>query len=126
MRFVGAAADPATRTFDVELEIPNPDGRLRDGVTAEFTVFAKKREAYLIPRSALTLDDKGAIGVRIVNENSEVEFAPVRLLGEDSNGVWTDGISKGQRLITRGQDFVKTGQRVNVVDPAELSAGAIP
>lgn len=124
VKFVAAAADPATRTFDVELEVPNEDGALRDGVTAEFTVFAKKRMAYRIPRSALTLDDNGAVGVRTLSPENAVGFAPLALLGEDAGGVWASGLEGEVQIITRGQDFVKTGQIVDVAALDMPASGA--
>jgi len=118
VRFVASAADPSTRTFDVELEIPNEEGRLRDGVTAEFTIFAAEREAHLIPRSSLTLSEEGNVGVRSVAENNVVEFTPVRLLGEGRDGVWIAGLTGAVRIITRGQEYVKAGQKVDVAPPS--------
>lgn len=121
VRVVATAADEATRTFEVQLEVPNGDGALRDGLTASFTVFADRREAYLIARSALSLDDRGRIGVRFVDAGDTVGFAPVALLGETDKGVWVSGLSGAVRVITRGQDFVTPGQKVAVAP-----AGAAP
>lgn len=115
VRFVSSAADPATRTFDVELEVPNEDGALRDGVTAEFTVFAKERNAHRVPRSALVLNDDGDIGVRAVGPDGVVVFFPVRLIGETMSGVWVSGLDGGVTLITRGQEYVSEGQAVTAV-----------
>lgn len=116
VRFVAKSADPLTRTFDVELEAPNEDGKLRDGVTAEFTVFAERRQAHRVPRSSLTLDDEGRIGVRLLDPNNIVVFAGVTLLGEAPDGVWVAGLEGDIRLITRGQEFVSPGQKVLVSD----------
>ncbi|MEO1243165.1 MAG: efflux RND transporter periplasmic adaptor subunit [Pseudomonadota bacterium] len=123
IRFVASAADPATRTFDVELEIPNTDGKLRDGVTAEFTVFAAEREAHRIPRSSLTLGEEGNVGVRSLASGDIVEFNAVRLLGEDPEGVWVAGLNGSARIITRGQEYVKAGQVVDVADPGAENEG---
>ena len=114
--FVAVAADPLTRTFDVELEVPNEDGALRDGVTAEFTVFAARRDAHLAPHAALTLDNNGSIGVKTVSADNHVSFTPVSLLGETAEGVWLSGLDGDVALITRGQDFVTDGQEVTVSD----------
>ena len=122
--FIAAAADPATRTFDVELEVPNKDGRLRDGVTAEFTIFARARQAYRIPRSALTLNDEGVVGVRTLSAENEVDFAPLQLLGETADGVWPAGLEGAVRIITRGQNYVATGQTVDAVSPEAARASA--
>src|SRR6478736_813627 len=36
IRFVAKTASPTTRTYRVEIELPNPDGSIPDGITAEF------------------------------------------------------------------------------------------
>lgn len=119
VRFVSTSADPATRTFDVELEVPNEDGALRDGVTAEFTVFAEERSAHLVPRSALVLDDGGDIGLKTLTADDIVEFEPVRLIGETPSGVWVAGLSGDARVITGGQLYVTEGQKVAAVGESE-------
>ena len=125
VRFVAASADPATRTFEVELEIPNEDGALKDGVTAEFTVFAAERNAHLIPRATLVLDDEGRIAVRTVNSDNKVKTTLVSLLGESAGGVWVQGLEGNVSLITRGQEFVTEGQTVATADKAQgVATGA--
>lgn len=114
VRLVGKTADPATRTFRVELEVPNPKGALRDGVTASFTVFVGRREAHLAPRSALSLDDNGRIGVRVLEPGDIVTFKPVTLLGETPEGVWVGGLEGEIDLIVRGHEYVREGQKVAV------------
>ncbi|MEL6111660.1 MAG: efflux RND transporter periplasmic adaptor subunit [Pseudomonadota bacterium] len=125
VRYVAQAADPATRTFDLELEIPNTDGKLRDGVTAQFSITASRRSAHVIKRAALVLNDEGAIGVRTV-EDGVVVFKPVTPLGDNANGFWVTGLEGVIALITRGQEFVVDGQTVDVAvntDADEPGAG---
>jgi multidrug efflux system membrane fusion protein len=112
VRFVAAAADPATRTFAVEIEIPNPDGRLRDGVTADIIVSGGARSALKAPRSALTLDDDGRVGVRVIDSANRARFHPVSIIGEEADGVWIAGLEGAQRVIVRGQEYVKDGEIV--------------
>ena len=116
IRFVASAADPATRTFNIELEVPNEDGALRDGVTADFTVFARSQKAYRVLRSSLVLNDDGDIGLRTLSPDNEVQFEKVRLLGEDAEGVLVTGLNGEARVITRGQEFVSAGQKVGVAE----------
>ncbi len=120
VRFVSASADPATRTFDVELQVPNDDGALRDGVTADFKVYAEESSAHRVPRSALVLDDDGQIGVRILTADNIVAFEPVRLIGETPSGVWVSGLNGAVRLIVRGQGYVGAGQKVEAVSASEI------
>ena len=92
-------------------------------MTADFTVFAKTREAYHIARSALVLNDAGEIGLRTLSPENDVQFEPVKLLGEDNTGIWVAGLNGSERVITRGQGFVSAGQKVDVAKKDE-PAGA--
>lgn len=121
VKFVASSADAATRTFRVELEIPNETGSLKDGVTADFTVFAARRNAHLIPRSSLTIDDRGRISVRTIGQADIVDVKNVTLLGESAQGVWVDGLEDPVSLVTRGQNFISDGQTVAVVQAASLT-----
>ena len=112
MSFIATSADEATRTFRVELEVPNPDGLLKDGVTAEFTVFSEDTNAYHLPRSSLVLNDDGIVGIRTLEDKDLVAFQPIRLLGEDDAGVWANGPEGDVRVITLGQDYVAAGETV--------------
>ena len=112
VRFVSKSSDAVTRTFEVQLEVPNTDGSLRDGLTADIRIFADRRDAHLVPRAALTFDDEGRIGVRVVNADQTVGFSEVSLLGEAENGVFVSGLQGAPRVIVRGQDFVAEGQKV--------------
>lgn len=114
IRFVGSAAEPATRTFRVELEVPNPEGRLRDGVTATMRIPLKGEAAHQLPSSALTLNDAGQLGVRVVERGDIAQFRPVKVLSGEGNGVWVGGLPRDVKVIVAGQDFVNDGQRVSL------------
>lgn len=121
--FLSRSADPETRTFRVEITVPNPDGGIRDGQTAEIVVEAQGARAHLLPASALTLDDEGRLGVRTV-EGDRAGFAPVTLLRDTPQGVWVAGLPDEAGVITLGQDYVIEGVPVDVTwrDPAGTGA----
>ncbi|WP_306115184.1 MULTISPECIES: efflux RND transporter periplasmic adaptor subunit [unclassified Roseovarius] len=110
--FLSRAADPETRTFRVEIEVPNADLTLRDGQTAEIVIAADGTNAHLLPQSALTLNDQGDLGVRIVTGESTAQFIPVTLLRDTMNGVWLGGLPDEADVIIIGQEFVIDGVRV--------------
>lgn len=122
VRFIATTADEATRTFRVELEVSNEDGRLRDGVTAEIRIPGSEAAAHLIPPSVLGLDDAGSIGVRILDDSDVVHFRRVDILQDGPDGVWVTGLPTSVKLITVGQEFVVPGQKVDVT--YEQAAGA--
>lgn len=110
--FVSRNADPVTRTFLVELTVPNEDLSIRAGQTAEIAIEAKGATAHLLPQSALTLDDDGRLGVRTVVEGHRVAFNPVRLLRDARDGVYVTGLPEEVSVITVGQEFVTDGVKV--------------
>lgn len=111
--FVSHAADPETRTFRVEAEVPNTDLAIRDGITAEMLVGLDGTDAHLLPQSALTLDDAGRLGVRAVVDG-EAQFMPVEVVRDTAAGIWVAGLPETLDIIVVGQDFVTNGQPVEV------------
>ena len=109
--FVSRSADVATRTFRIEVEVPNRDLSVRDGQTVEIAVAAEGSMAHLLPQSALSLNDAGALGVNAV-ENGDVKFIPVRLVRDTPEGVLVSGLPEQVDVIVVGQDFVVDGVRV--------------
>ncbi len=114
VRFVAATADPATRTFRIELETANPENALRDGITADIHIATAPMEAHFISPAILTLNDEGVIGVRIVDDKSRARFTPVTIIANTSDGVWITGLPKTATVITVGQEYVSEGALVDV------------
>lgn len=109
--YIASVADESTRTFEVDAEVPNPDGRILDGLTAEAVVHAGTTPAHLLPQSVLTLNDKGELGVRAV-ENNKVKFYRVEVAKDTRQGVWVLGLPDTLDIITLGQENVSDGETV--------------
>lgn len=124
VRFVSKSALPATRTYRIEVEIPNADGSIPDGITAEVALRMEPQPATRVARSALTFSSGGALGVRAVDAADEVQFVPVTVIEDAQADMWVGGIADGTRVIVQGQDFVREGQKVLPV-PADPRAGKI-
>ena len=111
IRFIAQRADAATRTFLVEVQLPNPDAKLRDGVSADIKIPVRQVTAQKISSGILVLDDNGVYGVRIV-EHGIVHFLPVQIVSDDPDGMWVSGLPAHVTVITVGQQFVSEGARV--------------
>ena len=111
--FLSRSADPTTRTFRVDVEVANTDLSVRDGQTAEIKIHADGDTAHLLPQSALTLDDEGKLGVRVVRDNAAA-FAPVSVLRDTTEGIWVAGLQMQAEVIVVGQEFVTDGVPVTV------------
>ena len=120
IRYVAPVADESTRTYTVELEVDNGDGKLRAGGTAELRVPAERVLAHRISPSLLTLDDAGNIGVKIINDEGEVEFVVADVALSTIEGVWVAGLPDLATIITVGQGFVVPGTMVNAVPEGDV------
>jgi len=111
--FLSRSSDPETRTFRVEVTVPNEDLSIRDGQTAEIVIAAAGKSAHLLPASALTLNNDGALGVRLAVDN-KAKFAPVTILRDTVDGVWVDGLAEQADIIVTGQEYVIDGVDIEV------------
>jgi multidrug efflux system membrane fusion protein len=112
--FIGAQSDPETRTYAVEIQIPNEDYELRSGLTTEIRIPVAEVMAQKISPALFALDDDGRIGVRIVNASGAVEFHHVTIVRDEPDGVWVAGLPDVATLITVGQELVVPGELVEV------------
>lgn len=113
--FLSRSADETTRTFRVEIDVPNDDLAIRDGQTAEILIASDGADAHLIPQSALTLNDDGTLGVRLADENNTVRFSAVTILRDTIKGIWVTGLPQEANVIIVGQEFVVDGVQVDPV-----------
>ena len=120
IRYVAPVADEATRTFVVELEVANADGKLRAGGTAELRVPAEKVFAHRISPSLLTLDDAGNVGVKIINDAGKVEFVVADIALSSNEGIWIAGLPVTATIITVGQGYVADGAVVNSIPEDDI------
>ena len=111
--FLSRSADPTTRTFRVDVLVPNEDQSIRDGQTAEILIQSDGQTAHLLPQSSLTLNDDGQAGVRLVKDGVAV-FAPISVFRDTTEGIWVTGLEDTAEVIVVGQEFVSDGVAVNV------------
>ena len=122
IRFVAKTATNNTRTYRVEVELPNADGAIPDGITAEVSIPIAATPAARLPRSALTIASTGDIGVRSVGADNTVAFHRVSIVEDEQTYMWVAGVPDGARVIVQGQDFVREGQTVDAVEAVSLTA----
>ncbi len=115
LTFKSSTSDTETRTFEIELEAPNPDGAIIGGLTATIGLPTDEKLGHLVSPSVLTLSDSGQIGVKIVDAYSRIRFVPITILDEGPDGTWIGGLPREVDLVTVGQDFVGENELVEPV-----------
>jgi RND family efflux transporter MFP subunit len=107
--------DPRTRTMGVEVDIPNPGGRLKPGMFARVEVLVEtRRQALTVPIEAIRVGEAKP-SVMLVRDGV-VEVAPVELGSADARGVEIlAGLTDKDQVIFQGKDLVKPKQKVRSV-----------
>lgn len=134
IRYISRSAQAATRTYTVEVKVPNPDLKISAGMTTEVILRGQPVLATPVPRSVVALNDAGDLGVRTVDDNDVVQFHPIDIVDDTTGALILGGIPKGARVIVAGQNTVADGAKVNPVEAdsatikklvEEATAGAI-
>ena len=117
--YVSVMADRTTRTFRVDMEIPNPDGVLVQGLAATLVLGLEEMPAHRVSGDVFTLGPSGRLGVKTVDDGDIVRFRPITVVGGTDSESFVTGLAPSVRLIVVGQEFVQPGDRVRPVDEAE-------
>ncbi len=119
--YIAVEPDPITRTYKVEMQIPNPDGSLVSGITAELRIPVRFVSAIRLSPALLSLNNGDELGIKVVNQQDRVEFLPVQVIRSTADGLWIAGLPENIRIITVGQGFVRVGEKVIAVDESQIS-----
>jgi HlyD family secretion protein len=109
---VSPVLDPATRTAPIEIEIPNPNFRLKPGMYARVGITTQtKKQALVLPSSAV-VDLGGRRGVFQL-QNEVAVFRTVTVGSEQGMLVEIlGGLSEGDEVISTGAGALRDGDRV--------------
>ena len=118
LSYVASVSDPSTRTFKIELLVPNPNSVVLAGLAAQLRLPAGEELAHSVSPSVLTLSDNGQIGIKTVDTNDTIRFWPVTILDDGPQGTWVAGLPPKATIVVVGQDYVAVGQKV---DPVTVS-----
>ena len=125
---IAPAADLQSRVFDVEVTIPNPNGRLRPGMIgtvalrpASAEIVDASRSLPTVPltaivRSASGEEQYGAFTVERQGEGYVARMRPVRLGEVMGNGVAVkSGVASGDRIVITGANLLVDGDPIRVI-----------
>ncbi|WP_226664523.1 efflux RND transporter periplasmic adaptor subunit [Microbulbifer aggregans] len=122
---VEARVDPQTRAFTVRGRLDNPDGQLKPGMLLRVRIISNPREALTIPEAALVpLAGEQSVFVVEKTEGGQVVRSRAVQIGQRYQGKVEilSGLSRGERVVTRGTLHIRDGQEVSI--QAENGAGS--
>ncbi len=105
------AADPASRTFLVKIELP-ADARLRSGLFGRAQFSRGERRALLIPRSAVV--ERGQLqGIYVLDQNKVASLRYITLGKPSGSDIEVlAGLQDGERLVAKPGALDLNGKRV--------------
>jgi HlyD family secretion protein len=118
---VSPVLDPATRTAQIEIEIPNPAGRLKPGMYARVSVTTSTRKEALVVPATAVVDLGGRRGV-FTPLNDTAVFRALEVGTEQGAIVEVlGGLTEGDVVITTGSSALRDGDRI--VPPSGANGG---
>ena len=115
---IASITSSTTRTFDVEVTVPNPDRTLRAGMSVEATIDVGFQPAFGMSPAHLSVAGDGSLTAK-VSDDGIVRVRPVELVRSGVEQVFVSGLADGDTLLTFGQAFVEAGDAVRLdMEPA--------
>ena len=117
---IGVAADPTTRSYTVEVSVPNPAHKLRAGMVAEATIKTRETTSAMMVPAPAVLNNGGVGGTTIVyvvdGDGARVHARRVTTGAARGDSLEiTSGVSAGDRIVMAGQQRLRDGARVQQV-----------
>ena len=113
VEFVSRSADADTRTFMAQIKVPNADGAIPAGISAQLRIPTGEMTAHFVSPAILSLDTDGTLGIKTVNAQNVVEFHKIAIVRAQTDGIWISGLPDQAQIISIGQGFVNDGETVD-------------
>ncbi|KVM92963.1 efflux RND transporter periplasmic adaptor subunit [Burkholderia stagnalis] len=121
------AIDVATRSLQIEITLPNPDGRLLPGAYVQATLPMAPAGRLSIPANTLLFRAEGPT-VATVDAHGQIRLKPVTVLRTVGQTLEIDGgITPDDRLVVNPSDALANGDQVVIAkQPPQPASGAAP
>jgi HlyD family secretion protein len=115
---LGESEDPTTRTMRVEIDLPNPDGRLREGMYGRASISLEPPSARLTLPTSCILDRSGkGKGVVQLVRDGKVDRVDILLGADDGTLAEVDsGVGPDDLVILRSSTPLEPGMTVETQD----------
>lgn len=118
-----APAPNQTGTYDVEIELQNPDGILKSGMFGEVSFAKEKHEDVLVlPRDAVLSSDNENYVFTV--ENGIAKKTPVSIGLDTGDRIEVvDGLHEGADVVIKGQTYLSDGDPISISSSSEIAKG---
>ena len=116
--FYDNKVDETTGTITMRATFPNPDDQLLQGDFGRVIIYSKSKDDLpVVPQSA-TLENQEGIYVYVLDEKNLPKMVYLKTMGQTEDNMWivSEGVNKGDKIITSGMQKVVPGKAVRIVD----------
>ena len=123
---VGSRVSETSRTFVVRARIPNPDDRLRPGMSFRVTLDVVGSEFPKVPEIAIQWGGEGSY-VWAVSEEGIARRVSVLIVQRQNAEVLVEGdLSPGERVVVEGLHRVREGSKLDILEAQQMVPPPIP
>jgi RND family efflux transporter MFP subunit len=114
---IAPTINTATRSFDVEIEVPNRQEKLKPGMFVRVSMNLGEVEAFVVPASTVMLQEGTNIRYIYIADGNVAKRVEVQLgkRFDDKIELISSEISEGGQLITEGQARLIDGDRIEII-----------
>lgn len=112
---VSEVVDSQTRTLPIEITIPNQDHRLKSGMFCRINIVASQYKNALVILQDALVQEIGQNFVFIVQDHTARKKAVTLGIREDNRLEVLEGLEEGQKVIVFGQQGLKDGTLVEII-----------
>lgn len=114
---LGSAADPASRSFSLKIEVKNPELLIRPGMIAEVKIISRTKDNFIaVPSVALQHDYNDLTYVFVADASKSIAFRRNIIPGmiKESNVEVLSGLNEGELVVTAGQQRLVDGSAITL------------
>lgn len=113
--FVFQSIDPANRTFQIEIEISNPNRQLMPNMVANLKILRRYyADKIAVPVDAIIQSENGRYV--FVEDGNKARKNPIQFIAVSEDSVLVDGLQPNQHLIVLGHHKLTDGDSVRIIE----------
>ena len=114
---VAPTINSTTRSFDVELEVPNRKDLLKPGMFARVSMDLGEIESFVVPASTVLIQEGTNIRFVFVERNNTAERIEVGIgkRFDDQLEIISENLKEGDHLVTEGQARLINGDKIEII-----------
>jgi RND family efflux transporter MFP subunit len=113
---ISPTISPATRSFGIEIEVPNSSERLKPGMFVRVALDLGEVETFVVPANTVLVQEGTNIRYVFVDENGfakRIEVLPGKRFDEQVE-IISDNLKEKDRLVTQGQARLINGDKIEI------------